>query len=319
MHVHFSYQHVSHNLQIDKAIRQYVAKLERLLHRFSNDLIRLHGLLEYNAAHQGPSCSLNLWLPTAQLHARHEGGPPLTALQVCFNHLVAQVKKHKQVLRREDVWKRRRYKFQQEARELAAGEVRIRDRQQLRDYLDQVLPQLERFITRELRYREMGGILPPGTTLPAELVNEVVARVLEYSPRNDSNSDAAPFHLLVSEAIRVLNGPLAGPAQSSPESLESAREQEILAVANSAAAAAEPVRPPDPADLLLSSLPVLHRQVYTLHVLEGFDWEETGRVLGVAPREAEELFQQVNLKVAAVLQQGQVASESKGGEMSAAR
>ncbi|MBI4443538.1 MAG: hypothetical protein HY649_09220 [Acidobacteria bacterium] len=317
MHVHFSYQHVSHNLQIDKAIRQYVAKLERLLNRFSNDLIRLHGLLEYNAAHQGPSCSLNLWLPTSQLHARHEGGTPLTALQTSFNHLIEQVKKHKQVLRREDVWKRRRYKFRQEELELAAGEVRLRDRQQLRDYLNQVLPQLERFITRELRYREMGGILPPGTTLPAELVNEVVARVLEYSPRNDSQSDSAPFHLLVSEAIRVLNGPLASPTQSLPIPLEPAGEQEILAAANSASA--EPVRPPDPADLLLSSLPVLHRQVYTLHVLEGFDWEETGRVLDVAPREAEQLFQQVNLKVAAVLQQGKAASESKGGEMSAAR
>ncbi|MBI4463929.1 MAG: hypothetical protein HY647_04420 [Acidobacteria bacterium] len=316
MRVHFGYQHVSQNPQMDKAIRQHVTKLERLLKRFSPDLIHLHGLIEYNAAHQGPACSLNLWLPTAQLHARHEGGTPLTAIQACFSHLTEQVKKHKQMLRREDVWKRRRYKFQHEQRELEAGEVRLRDRQQLRDYLNQVLPQLERFITRELLYREMSGVLLPGTILSTELVNEVVARVLESSPGTDSNS--APFHLLVSEAIRVLNGPLGIPPQSPLPSPVSPAGLGIPRIENSIPTMAESSPPPNPADLLLASLPILHRQVYTLHVLEGFDWEETARVLLISPREAEQLCEQVNQKVAAALQPEQPASELRGGATRAA-
>ena len=88
MHVHFSFHHVPRNAQIDKAIRSHVGKLEKLLSRFSSDLIRLHGVLEFSAAHQGPACSLNLWLPTARLHSRVEKGTPLTILQDCFDHLI---------------------------------------------------------------------------------------------------------------------------------------------------------------------------------------------------------------------------------------
>ena len=300
MHVHFSYQHVSRNPQMDKTIQQHVGKLGRFLTRFSPDLIHLHGMLEFNAAHQGPMCSLNLWLPTAQLHARHEGGTPLAALQTCFNQLLEQVKKHKQVLRREDVWKRRRYKFRQEAQEQAAAEVRLRDRQQLREYLDLVLPQLERFVTRELQYREMAGILQPASAQAGELVNEVVARALENIPGKDSGS--APYHRLLSEAVLVLNGPLGSAAVNLSEAPEPNYP---------GAGAAQSNNPPQPVDLLLAFLPTLHREAYLLHALEGFSWEETAAVLGNSAQEVEEIFRQVSGKVAALLGKSRSAPESE--------
>ena len=313
MHVHFGYQHVSRNPQIDKTVHVHVGKLRKLLTRFSPDLIHLHGVLEFSAAHQGPVCSLNLWLPTAQLHVRKEGNTALTTLQSCFTQLLEQVKKHKQVLRREDVWKRRRYKFQQEAREMEAGEARVQDRQQLRDYMEQVLPQLGRFIARELRYREMSGLLRPGQTQPEEIMDEVVARALEnVAP---SRPDSNPFHRLVSEAVRVLNGPLTQPAGASAESVPVAvgsAPEGMGAVAGGKIAAAhlwrqskalpsETDHPPDPIDLLLASLPLLNRQVYVLHALEGFSWEETAQVLGNPPQDVEELFRQVSQEVSAAL------------------
>lgn len=110
MLVHFTYHHVVRNPQLDKTIQSHVRKLEKLLSRFSPDLIHLHGALESNAAHQNLVCSLHLSLPTAQLHARQEGGNVLTDLQACFDHLLEQVKKHKRALRREEAWRRRRPK-----------------------------------------------------------------------------------------------------------------------------------------------------------------------------------------------------------------
>ena len=110
MLVQFSFHHVSNDAKIDKVIQSQVRKLEKLLIRFSPDLVRLHGVVEFTAAHQGPVCSLNLWLPTARLNFRHEGDTPLTAIQDCFKHLIEQVKKHMAFLRKEGEWRRRKPK-----------------------------------------------------------------------------------------------------------------------------------------------------------------------------------------------------------------
>ena len=108
MHVHFSYHHVTHDQKIDKTISTNLQKLEKLLSNFAPDLVRLHGLMEFSAPHQGAVCSLNLRLPTGQLNFRHEGDTPLIALQDCFKHLIEQVKKHKAVVRGDGDWRRRK-------------------------------------------------------------------------------------------------------------------------------------------------------------------------------------------------------------------
>jgi ribosome-associated translation inhibitor RaiA len=125
MLVRFSFHHVSRDTQIDKAIQSHVRKLERLLSRFSPDLVRLHGLVEFTAAHQGPVCSLNLWLPTARLNFRHEGDTVLTAIQDCFKHLIEQVKKHMAFLRKEGEWRRRKPKSKPASRELRAADAEV--------------------------------------------------------------------------------------------------------------------------------------------------------------------------------------------------
>ena len=110
MQVHFSYHNVPRTPQMDKVIETHLQKLETLLARFSPDLVHLHGVIEANGAHQNRVCSLNLSLPTGQLHARQEGSNSMTDLQACFNHLIDQLKKHKETLRREGVWHKEREK-----------------------------------------------------------------------------------------------------------------------------------------------------------------------------------------------------------------
>ena len=107
MLIDLSFHHVGRDPKIDKTIAANVRKLEKLLSSFSPDLVRLHGLMEFTAPHQGPVCSLNLWLPTGRLHFRHEGDTPLFAIHDCFKHLIEQVKKHMAVVRGEGEWRRR--------------------------------------------------------------------------------------------------------------------------------------------------------------------------------------------------------------------
>jgi len=107
MLIDLSFHHVGRDPKIDKTIDSNVRKLEKLLSSFSPDLVRLHGLMEFTAPHQGPVCSLNLWLPTGRLHFRHEGDTPLFAIHDCFKHLIEQVKKHMAVVRGEGEWRRR--------------------------------------------------------------------------------------------------------------------------------------------------------------------------------------------------------------------
>ncbi|MBI1955450.1 MAG: hypothetical protein HYS38_03555 [Acidobacteria bacterium] len=322
MQVHWSYHHVTRNPQIEKAIHSCTRKLEKLLASFSPDLIHLHGVLEYNAAHQGQVCSLNLWLPTGQLHSREEGGTPLAVLKSCFDQLVEQAKKHKQVLRRESVWKRRRYKLQQEVQKINAGEFHITDRQRLCEYLDQVLPQLVRFIARELRWREAAGEWPAGQASQEEIVNEVVVRALENFPKKAFDAEL-PFHHLIREAIHVLNGSVESAGMKRPGILEGTAGADIASdpLAGKIGAAhlwqrhplaaaeeglAEPP-PPDPVDLFLANLPVLDRQVYVLRTLEGFEEEEAAKVLGKTGPEVEQIFRRVSREVAAALDQRRAA------------
>ena len=110
MQIHFSYHNVPRTSPMDKVIQTHIQKLEKLLSRFTPDLVHLHGTLESNGVHQNTVCSLNLALPTGQLHASQQGSNLMTDLQTCFDHLEEQVKKHKQALRREESWRRDRIK-----------------------------------------------------------------------------------------------------------------------------------------------------------------------------------------------------------------
>jgi ribosomal subunit interface protein len=106
MEVHFAYHHVVRTPQLDKAIVTNSEKLSKLLKHFSPDVVHLHGVLEYNTSREIPTCSLNLSLPSAVLHASETADSIVSAVQECFKELLRQVKKHKVRLRREAAWHR---------------------------------------------------------------------------------------------------------------------------------------------------------------------------------------------------------------------
>lgn len=106
MEVHFAYHHVVRTAQLDKIIAANADKVSRLLKHFSPDAIHLHGVLEYHTNREIPTCSLNLSLPSAVLHASETSDSILSAMQECFKELLRQVQKHKDRLRREGSWHR---------------------------------------------------------------------------------------------------------------------------------------------------------------------------------------------------------------------
>ena len=286
MQVHFSYHQGSPHDQLEKIINGHVQKLDQLLVRFSPDLVHLHGTIDFGGSKKGMECSLSLWLPTARLNTKENGknGKDVAVcMRTAFEHLEEQVKKHKEVLRREGEWKRKRYRSQRDDRKTEDGELHVQSRQQLRDYLEQVLPQLRLFLNREVRYQEIGGGLPTGQLQEEELLDEVVARALEH--HGEFAGADAPFHRLLKEAIHTLNGAFsrngsaekpAGNARRSGDSVEGTA---------------------DPVELCLASLPPKKRQVYVLHALEGFSFQEAAEVLGQLTSEVEEVFREVSQEV----------------------
>ena len=106
MQIHFSYHNVPRTTQLDNLIQKNLKKLDKLLLHYSPDLVHLHGTLESNGAHKNTAVSLNLALPTGQLHSRQKEGNLLKDVQACFSQLVDQLKKHKEALRHEDAWRR---------------------------------------------------------------------------------------------------------------------------------------------------------------------------------------------------------------------
>lgn len=102
--------------QIDAELRRFVEdqserpiqKLNTLLKRFTPDLVALHATLEKMPRKTEFCCTLNLTLPTGTLHASGFGPDVRRSLKVAFAEIEVQVKKHKQKLRKDYEWKRKR-------------------------------------------------------------------------------------------------------------------------------------------------------------------------------------------------------------------
>jgi ribosome-associated translation inhibitor RaiA len=93
---------------IEDESKHSIGKLNRLLKKYSPDLVLLHGSLEKSPHKNEYSYSLNLTLPTGTLHATGIGTDIRKSVKAAFAEIGAQVKKHQEKLRRENTWQRKR-------------------------------------------------------------------------------------------------------------------------------------------------------------------------------------------------------------------
>ena len=209
MNVHFSYK-ISKTSDLEKLINQQVEKLGRYLRVFRPELVHLKGLIEENPAREGAVVSLNLRLPSGQMAAQESGSTPTAAIKAAFDSIAEQVKKHKELLRNHHKHGRRR------GAEREVGTVPFTDTlaamksprisaDDISGYVNVNLPRLQRFIQREIDYRESQGQLQPGQVAVEDVVGEAIANALSEQRDSPEPMKLEPWvHRLAKQAIDQL-------------------------------------------------------------------------------------------------------------------
>ncbi len=236
MNVHFSYK-VNKTPDIEKDINHQIEKLRKRLQVFRPDLIHLKGIVEQNSPREGFLVSLNLRLPSGQMAVQETAPAANAALKSAFDELLQQLTKHKDMLRSSHKWARRRsgttrrgernsVPFEQT---LAAVQPPTVSPEDIRTYVNANLSRLERFVERELQYREASDLLPPESVTKEEVIDEAVARALSDGTEKPERLTLEPW--LYQLSIRVLDE-LASDNAGGPESVrlqDSARKFNVRA------------------------------------------------------------------------------------------
>ncbi|MCI0354893.1 MAG: hypothetical protein L0099_07635, partial [Acidobacteria bacterium] len=184
MNVHISYK-VAKAPAVEKEFRHHVDKLDRRLHVFRPDLVHLHAKVARNSAPAKVAVSLNLRLPSGQLAAAEKAPTAVAAVKACFKDLLGQLTKHKELLRSQHKWRRQKEGAKQRTRSvpfeptLASAKPPSVTGTDVRAYVNANLNRLERFVERELRYRETAGQIHPGQVTREEVIDEVIATALD--------------------------------------------------------------------------------------------------------------------------------------------
>lgn len=184
MNVHVSYR-VSKTPDIEKEINHYLEKLQKRLQVFRPELVHLKGNVEQNSAREGFVVSLNLRLPSGQMAAQKSGPAAVVALRAAFDDLLSQVTKHKEHLRSQHKWprwrrvERTRLEPQVPFEEtVAAVQPPTVSQEDISTYVNANLRRLERFVERELYFRETADLLTPYQVTPEEVIGETIANAL---------------------------------------------------------------------------------------------------------------------------------------------
>jgi ribosome-associated translation inhibitor RaiA len=227
MNVHFSYK-VSKTPDIEKDINHQIEKLRKRLQVFRPELIHLKGIVEQNSPREGFLVSLNLRLPSGQMAVQETAPAASAALKTAFDELLKQLTKHKDMLRSSHKWARRgsdtprrgereSVPFEQT---LAAVQPPTVSPEDIRTYVNANLSRLERFVDREIQYREAADLLPPDSISKEEIIDEAVARAMGDSIDKPERLTLEPW--LYQLSMRVLDEL----ARSDNEAMESVRLQD---------------------------------------------------------------------------------------------
>jgi len=184
MNVHIGYK-VRKTPDIEKEVHTQVEKLRKRLQAFRPELVHLKGLIEENSPREGVVVTLNLRLPTGQMAVHSKAPSPGSALKTAFDDLLQQITRHKDLLRSTHKfprWRRgtetrpeRQVPFEQT---MAAVQAPVVSGDDIRTYVNVNLARLERFVERELYFRETSEQIEGDAISTEEVVDEAIARAL---------------------------------------------------------------------------------------------------------------------------------------------
>jgi DNA-directed RNA polymerase specialized sigma24 family protein/ribosome-associated translation inhibitor RaiA len=184
MNVHVSYK-VQKSPDLEKQINQGIEKLQRRLQVFRPDLVHLKGMVDELPARAGFNVRLDLRLPSGDIASRSEAKQVDAAVKSAFDDLIEQVSKHKDRLRSQHQWPNRRRAGKPRTvpqvpfeETLAAAAPATASGDDISSYVNANLPRMQRFVERELRFRENNGELRPHQLSAREVMSEAIANAL---------------------------------------------------------------------------------------------------------------------------------------------
>jgi DNA-directed RNA polymerase specialized sigma24 family protein len=265
-------------------------------------------------AHNGASVSLNLRLPSGQLAVQSEASLPAAAVKAAFEDLLQQLNKHKEVLRSSHKWHRGK-RGNSERPSMTVPEVPFEQTlaavfpptisaDDVRSYVNANLARLDRFVDREIYFRETQDRIARDSISKEEVIDEAIASALSDGEERPEKLALEPW--LYRQALLALDR-LAQSEEGDGRAVhleESARRPNVKAsdeaelqfhqpdeaitgetvIADSRIATPEQIIASDELLRLIASalrdLGSGPREAFILHVIEGFSIEEIGGITG---------------------------------------
>jgi RNA polymerase sigma factor (sigma-70 family) len=307
-----------------------IQKLERRLRVFKPDLVHLHAIVDQENG-QGPSASLNLRLPSGQMAVQNTAENVLAAVKAAYPDLIAQLTKHKDLLRGDFSRKRRRAgrgqviepvvpfeeTFASVPPQEAAPTLSVQvpnTGNDLETWFSANMAQLKGFIDRELQYRVNSDQLRPDQISTDEVLDEVMVSALsQQNGYSQFLSEEASFHRFALQAIRRLmddNSQMAALSLEAPAGSQNvtASDENVLQYHQPDERPQEEdtirdqnVRTPEEIyaseemvgqlDIVLQELRAKDREAFVLYTLEGFTVDEIARL---SDRTADEVRESIH-------------------------
>jgi RNA polymerase sigma factor (sigma-70 family) len=313
MNVHISYR-LHKTPAVEKDIQHQVEKLRKRLQVFRPELIHLKGMVEEISAREGTSVSLNLRLPSGQMAVQAKASTAAAAVKSAFEDLLQQVNKHKDLLRSSHKWPRRQSERSTRAngsvpfeQTLAAVFPAVVSAEDVRSYVNVNLSRLERFVEREIYFREASDLVAPDSVTKDEVIDETIAAALGDGQEKPERLALEPWlYRLAMNALDELSRP-EGSNGGAIRLEESARKQNVKAsdepglqfhqpdeaiteetiIADGRVSTPEQIVGSDEMMRLIASalhdVSAAHREAFILHAIEGFGVDEISAITGVPP------------------------------------
>ncbi len=187
MNVHVSYR-LQKNPAVEKDIQHQIEKLQKRLQVFRPELVHLKAVVEELSPREGCSVSLNLRLPSGQMAAQTNAPTAAAAVKAGFEDLLLQLNKHKELLRASHKWQRGK-RGNSARRGAQVSEVPFEETiaavfpaaisaEDVRSYVNANLARLERFVEREIYFREAQGTVARYALSKEEVIDETIASAL---------------------------------------------------------------------------------------------------------------------------------------------
>lgn len=212
MNVHVIYR-LPKSPVVEKDVQHQIEKLQKRLQVFRPELIHLRGVVEEVSAREGTSVSLNLRLPSGQMAVQTKAPTASAAAKAAFEDLLQQLGKHKDLLRASHKWKRDR-RGNATRRQSVISEVPFEQTlaavfpptissDDVRSYINVNLGRLNRYVEREIYFRETQGTITPNSISKEEVIDEAIAAALTGGGEKPEKLSLEPW--LYRHALRALD------------------------------------------------------------------------------------------------------------------